>query len=461
MKLKYPALLDPDFQPMELVLREYEARVRASEHQKLSVALERHKGYCERFDFDILRDGLDDAANFAVIDRYIKTLLWVFGGWRIHISGSRPVYEYLRDAYRKGGSREFDVWFMGDRVYERPFEVAYWERPEDMPATKHSAKAVGRHLGGCRIGFDAGGSDRKVSAVIDGETVYSEEVVWHPKTQADPEYHYQGILDSFRTAASKLPRVDGIGVSTAGVTIDNRIMVAALFIKVSEADFERRVKNIYLDAARELGEDIPIEVANDGDVTALAGAMNMNENGILGIAMGTSEAGGYVDPNGNITGWLNELAFVPVDFNRGAAVDEWSGDYGCGVKYFSQDGVIKLAPAAGIDLDESLTPAEKLSAVQALMAQGDPRAARIYESIGSYFGYTLAYYARFYEINRVLIMGRVTSGEGGMILLNRAREVLQGEFPELAEKIQLNIPDESSRRVGQSIAAASLPECAG
>ena len=120
--------------------------------------------------------------------------------------------------------------------------------------------------------------------------------------------------------------------------------------------------------------------------------------------------------------------------------------------------MIKLAPAAGIELDESLTPAEKLSAVQKLMEQGDPRAAKIYESIGSYFGYTLAFYARFYEINHVLIMGRVTSGEGGVILLNRAREVLQGEFPDLAAKIQLNIPDESSRRVGQSIAAASLPE---
>ena len=247
-------------------------------------------------------------------------------------------------------------------------------------------------------------------------------------------------------------------MSTAGVTIDNRIKVAALFIKVSEEDFHSRVKDIYLTAAKALGENVPIEVANDGDVTALAGAMDLNENGILGIAMGTSEAGGYVDPNGNITGWLNELAFVPVDFNRDAAVDEWSGDYGCGVKYFSQDGVIKLAPAAGIELDEGLTPAEKLSTVQKLMEQGDPRAAKIYESIGSYFGYTLAFYARFYEINHVLIMGRVTSGEGGVILLNRAREVLQGEFPDLAAKIQLNIPDESSRRVGQSIAAASLPE---
>ena len=457
MNLKYSATLDPNFQPMELVLREFEAQVRANPSQRLAIALERHNGYCERFDFDILADGVDDARNFSIIERYVKTLLWVIGGWKIHVCGSRAVYEYLRSVYQKGGLREFDEGFMS-RVYERPFEVAFVENPADMPATRRSASAVGRHLSGCRIGFDAGGSDRKVSAVIDGEAVYSEEVVWHPKTQSDPEYHYQGIMDAFRTAASKLPRVDGIGVSTAGVTIGNRIMIASLFLKVSDEDFERRVKNIYLDAARELGENIPIEVANDGDVTALAGAMDLDENGILGIAMGTSEAGGYVDPNGNITGWLNELAFAPVDFCKDAMVDEWSGDCGCGVKYFSQDGVIKLAPAAGIELDASLTPAEKLRVVQGLMAEGDPRAAKIYETIGTYFGYQLAYYARFYDFKHVLIMGRVTSGEGGVILLNRAREVLQGEFPELAQKIELNIPDESSRRVGQSIAAASLPE---
>ena len=213
---------------------------------------------------------------------------------------------------------------------------------------------------------------------------------------------------------------------------------------------------MYIDVAREIGENIPIEVANDGDVTALAGAMSLGENGVLGVAMGTSEAAGYVDMDGNITGWLNELAFAPVDFNEGAMVDEWSGDYGCGVKYFSQDSVIKLCPAAGIELDESLSPAEKLKVVQGLMAQGDERAAKIYDTIGVYFGYAIAYYAQFYKIEHVLVMGRVTSGEGGVLLLDRAREVLAKEFPEL--NVELHIPDESSRRVGQSIAAASLPE---
>ena len=92
------------------------------------------------------------------------------------------------------------------------------------------------------------------------------------------------------------------------------------------------------------------------------------------------------------------------------------------------------------------------------MEKGDERARAIYDTIGVYFGYAISFYSEFYDINHVLIMGRVTSGEGGSIVLNKAQEVLDKEFPDLAKKIQLHIPDESSRRVGQSVAAASLPE---
>lgn len=456
MNLKVNAKLDSQFKPMALVCREMRESTK-NDGQDIIIAVERNKGYTTTYKTRIFRDGTGhDAENYAFVERIVKTLLWVAGGFKIIIAGSDTVAAKIKEAYSYGGARDFDVHFM-ERVYEEKFSVESVSL-ENAPEDKSSASPVGRHLDGCRIGFDAGGSDRKVSAVIDGESVYSEEVVWFPKTNSDPDYHYQGILDAMKTAASKMPRVDAIGVSSAGVYVDNRIMVASLFLKVNDDDFDKKVKNMYLDVAREIGENIPIEVANDGDVTALAGAMNLNDNSVLGIAMGTSEAAGYVDPQGNITGWLNELAFAPVDFCTDAMVDEWSGDYGCGVKYFSQDGVIKLAPAAGIELDENLSPAEKLKVVQGLMAEGDERAAAIYDTIGTYFGYAIAYYSEFYDIKHVLIMGRVTSGKGGEILIARAQEVLDKEFPELAEKINLNIPDENARRVGQSVAAASLPK---
>ena len=456
MNLKVKAKLDPQFAPMSVVCREMREATKEN-GQEIVIAVERNKGYTTTYKTRIFADGIGkDAENFNFVERIVKTLLWVAGGYKIIIAGSEVVGNKIKEAYSHGGARDFDVNFM-EQVYEAKFEVKVVALA-DAPKDKSSASPVGRHLDGCRIGFDAGGSDRKVSAVIDGESVYSEEVVWFPKTNSDPDYHYQGILEAMKTAASKMPRVDAIGVSSAGVYIDNRIMVASLFLKVNEEDFEKKVKNMYLDVAKEIGENIPIEVANDGDVTALAGAMNLNDNSVLGIAMGTSEAAGYVDPQGNITGWLNELAFAPVDFCTEAMVDEWSGDYGCGVKYFSQDGVIKLAPAAGMELDENLSPAEKLKVVQNLMKEGDDRAAAIYDTIGAYFGYAIAYYSEFYDIKHVLIMGRVTSGKGGEILLERAQEVLDTEFPELAQKIKLNIPDENARRVGQSVAAASLPK---
>ena len=456
MNLKVKAKLDPEFQPLSVVVREMRDATKEN-GQDVIVAIERNKGQISTYKTRIYPDGTGhDEENFRFIERIAKSLLWIAGGYKIFIAGSEVVGNKIKEAYTPNGIRAFDEDYMSG-VFEHPFEVVVCPL-EDAPEENYVAESVGRHLDGCRIGFDAGGSDRKVSAVIDGESVYSEEVVWFPKLNSDPEYHYQGILEAMKTAASKMPRVDAIGVSSAGVYIENRTMAASLFLKVGKEDFDKRIKNIYLDVAKEIGEDIPVVVANDGDVTALAGAMDLNDDSVLGIAMGTSEAGGYIDRQGNITGWLNELAFVPCDFNEKAMVDEWSGDYGCGVKYFSQDGVIKLAPYAGIELDESLSPAEKLKVVQGLMEKGDQNAADIYDTIGAYFGYAIAYYSEFYDIKHVLIMGRVTSGQGGQILLSRAQEVLDVEFPELAEKIKLHIPDEKSRRVGQSVAAASLPE---
>ena len=446
-------MLDKGFIPIAAFCRDFEAS--AKNGKEIAVAVERNQGQIAVRRFRIHGTAAMREADAVYVDRTVKMLLWAYGGFKVMIGGDEEIGAVIAKAYAAGGSREFDANFMA-RVYERPFEVVSLPLA-DIPAAKSSAQSVGRNVDGCRIGFDAGGSDRKVSAVIDGVSVYSEEVVWFPKTNADPDYHYEGILNAFRTAASKMPRVDAIGVSSAGVYIDNRAMVASLFIKVPEDEFDAKVKNIYLRAAKELGENIPIEVANDGDVTALAGAMSLERNNILGIAMGTSEAAGYVDGDGNITGWLNELAFAPVDLQEDAMVDEWSGDKGCGVKYFSQDSVIKLAPRAGIVLDEALSPAEKLKVVQHEMDMGNQNADNIYLSIGTYLGHTLAYYAMYYAIGDVLLLGRVMSGKGGDIIIAEARRVLDEEYPEVAA-MELHLPDEKIRRVGQSVAAASLPK---
>ncbi|MCI8423357.1 MAG: ROK family protein [Lawsonibacter sp.] len=391
-------------------------------------------------------------ADLYYVERIIKTMLWMYGGFTVYLT-DQTLCSQLNQLYCAGGQQAFDWDYMAN-VFEHPFQILFCDK---VPEEKSAPKAMGGHLEGCRIGFDAGGSDRKVSAVVNGETVFSEEVVWFPKTNSDPDYHYNGIVSAFQSAAAHMPRVDAVGISSAGVYINNRTMNASLFLQVPQDLFDAKVKDIYIRAVRDTFGDVPYAVVNDGDVSALAGAMSLNDNSVLGIAMGTSEAVGYVDGQGRITGWLNELAFVPVDAAPDAMRDEWSGDIGCGVKYFSQDGVIKLAPRAGIQLEEGLSPAEKLKVVQKLMEDGDPRAAQVYESIGVYLGHTLPYYYEMYSFRHVLLLGRVMSGKGGDLLLETCKKVLSSEYPEIHEVIHLALPDEKFRRVGQSMAAASLP----
>ena len=446
--------LDEAFIPMGPWMIAYEKEA----DRPVAIAIEREEGKVSVFETK-LRDAAFEEANIRYLERYIKFCLWSVGGWKVTVCGCDEEAAKVREEYVLDGPRDFDVNFMMN-TYERPFEFEICA-PEDLPKANDTDKSVGGHLEGCRIGFDAGGSDRKVSAVIDGETVYSEEVVWHPKLSEDISYQYDGIVDSFKTAASKMPRVDGIGVSTAGLLIGNAPMVSSIFLKISRDNWDE-VKTVYDRAAKEIG-DVPIVVANDGDVTALAGAMSMDVAPVMGIAMGTSEAGGYVNADRNVLGWFNELAFAPVDLNQESMADPWSGDNGVGATYFSQDSVIKLAPAAGIELDEALAPAEKLKVVQSILegAEDDPRregAVKIFKTIGCYLAHTLILYGLFYDLKYVLILGRVASGLGGEILVEECNRVLSDEYPETAEQITVMLPDEKMRRVGQSVAAASLPE---
>ncbi|MDD3692724.1 MAG: ROK family protein [Oscillospiraceae bacterium] len=447
-EIKNVPKLDPNFIPMEQFHRSF----LKTATKPLAIAIERESGHVSVYETRIHGTQEMQKADFYYVERLVKFLLWAKGGFKVTICGDEAVFNHIRTLYSEDGERAFDAKTMAD-VYEKPFEVGYRDYNQ-KPAQNESSKPLGGHMDGCRIGFDAGGSDRKVSAVMDGKVLYSEEVVWHPKTTSDPDYHFNEIVAALKTAASKLPRVDAIGISSAGIYVNNRTMLASLFLKVPKDLFDLKVKNIYERACREIG-DVPFVVANDGDVTALAGAMDLNDNGILGIAMGTSEAVGYVDDHGNVTGWLNELAFAPVDAHPDAMEDEWSGDIGCGVKYFSQDSVIKLAPRAGIELSDDLTPAQKLKEVQKLAEQENESALDIFDSIGCYLGHTLPFYARFYNIKHLLLLGRVTSGKGGERMLAKCRAVLNDEYPEL--DINIVLPDEKSRRVGQSVAAAGLP----
>ena len=450
-EMKHAPKLDPTFVPFG-VWRE--AYLKGAE-KPIAIAVERNNGRISVHHTYIHGTPEMKEADYRYVERFVKFLLWSIGGFRVSVCGCSELAQRLQKAYSADGERHFDHTFFF-QLYERELEIV--DLPLDAcPEANEVPEPMGGNMDGCRIGFDAGGSDRKVSAVIDGECVYSEEVVWFPKLNADPSYQYGHILEAFKTAASKMPRVDAIGVSSAGTFIGNAPMISSIFYCVPRDRWEE-VKTVFERAAAEINPNAPVLVANDGDVSALAGAMGLGKGNLMGLAMGTSEAVGYVDRDQNVLGWINELAFAPVDLQEGALQDEWSTDFGIGCKYFSQDAVIKLAPVAGIEVPADLSLAEKLKYVQKLMEADDERAVAVFETIGAYLAYATVQYSQFYDLDYLMLMGRVMSGKGGDTILKVCNEILADEYPAIAKKCLVTLPDEKMRRVGQAVAAASLPK---
>lgn len=450
--------LDPDFIPAALWNREYRKAVaEATDSRKIRIAIDRPERVTWVYETSLLPQSDECSEDtYKYCERIVKFLLWAWGGSRVRISNATDIVEQLQAVYASNGARAFDHEFMGVTCFDEAFSIENADGADMEEVLPQATGGVGS-LKGNRLGFDLGGSDRKCAAMIDGKVVFSEEIKWSPYFESDPSYHRTGIEDSLKRAAAHLPSVDAIGGSAAGIYINNEPRVGSLYRGVSSEDFKKSIRPLFHEL-RSKWNDIPFELANDGDVTAMAGAMAINDSAVLGISMGTSLAGGYINPNGSVTGWINELAFVPVDYRQGVATDEWSGDDGCGAQYFSQQGVGRLLPLSGIEVDEALGLPEKLEVVQEKMMQGDERAAAIYQTIGTYFGYTIAHFADFYEFRHLLFLGRVSSGQGGEIIMKEARRVLDLEFPELSKAIAFQTPDEKTKRHGQAIAAATLPK---
>jgi predicted NBD/HSP70 family sugar kinase len=445
------ATLKRDFRPPITVLQELK-RFAQPGGSVLAIAWERENGYVARYDLPLPSRAEDSAEVAQLAERVVKFLLWANGGWRLMLAGPRKLCQSIKQQYAKTGARAFDAQFMAD-VYGRPMAVEFRKLVE-MPQPYERELLMDNRTSGCRLGFDLGASDFKVSAVKKGKVVFSEEFMWDPRNQPDPEYHYSKLNEGLKKAAATLPRVDAIGGSTAGVVVDNRIQVASLFRAVPQERYAE-AQNLFLRLGKEW--NVPVEVANDGDVTALAGLMSLGKKGILGVAMGSSEAGGFVDRKGCLTGRLSELAFAPVDLHPSAPADEWSGDTGVGAMYFSQQAVNYLAMKKGIRFPAKMPLPERLKRVQERMLDGDVTALTIFQKIGLYLGYTVPWYREFYGFDSMMILGRVTSGPGGVMILETARLILADLFPEVAEQVEVFMPDEKARRVGQSVAAASLP----
>ena len=423
----------------------------------VAIAWEREDGKVYRYDLPIPENLSAAAAKEVsyVVERIAKFIVWSAGGWKLYLAGPDKVVKPVAKAYTKKGARAFDYDFFTS-IYGRPVETCVVPLAE-MPEMNEKPALVKTVADGCRIGFDLGASDFKISALNKGKVVFSKEFPWDPVPQTDPEYHYQKLTAGLKEAAAALPRVDAIGGSTAGTLVGQKMGIASLFrgVKTHSPEKFETAQNMFFRIEKDWG--VPFAIYNDGDVTALAGMITMGKKGILGVAMGSSEAVGYVDMKGRMTGRISELAFAPVDFNPNAPKCEWSGDAGVGAMAFSQQAVNWLAQKYGFKFPKAMKLPERLKVVQAAMEKGDEKALKVYIQIGRFLAHAIPWYNEFYDYENMMILGRVTSGLGGSIILESAKRFLKDVYPEWAEKIDVFMPDEQARRLGQSVAAAQIP----
>jgi len=471
---KVPAPLDPNFAPFVLGKKNYLRYASGSPHT-MEFALERAGGLAAREKCPVFADNHADVdASIHMCGVMIQQLMWERSGFRLSLCGPPKQCEALKKLFSVTGRYAFEVKTMPKvcGTPDVPFEVRIVSKPDELAVSKDQPIVCGKDASGCRLAFDLGKSDIKTVAVRDNQVIESSETEWDV-TNPDPQYHWDAILKAMKATAAKLPYVEAIGGSATGtVGANNEAHWCDIFPNVPPDVYKEKVTHIFNRLAKEFGENVPIRVINDGEVTALAAIMKIGAGNVLGISMGSSEGGGYANKDGNLMGWISEFCYILLDLNPEAPYEPWTPHCGISHMYLGQRGATKLASKAGLDVGAEMNynhpsmnttkhepHAQCLKKIQAAIK--DPalcaKATLIYETVGVYLGYGIAQYSEHYLIDHLMIMGRVSTGAGGDIMLKKAKEVLAAEFPHLMH-IQFHTPDDHFKRVGQCIAAAALPE---
>mmetsp|Transcript_77766 Transcript_77766/g.172217 ORF Transcript_77766/g.172217 Transcript_77766/m.172217 type:complete len:522 (+) Transcript_77766:72-1637(+) len=477
VKPKVPAPLDANFAPFILGKLNYlKCAKEANCTKTLEWALPRADDCCARGSLLCFPEASEYfEATIFLAGVLIQEMMWERSASSLQLCGPQEVCSKVKEAFSIRGKFKFEVETMPKvcGTPDSPFEVSIVASESALPKAVDRPIKCGQDASGCRLAFDLGKSDIKTVAIKDNKVVESKETEWDV-TNADPQYHWDMILTAMKETAATLPRVDAIGGSATGtVSADNEATWCDIFPNVPPDVYKEKVVPIFKNLAKEFG-NVPLKVINDGEVTAVAGAIMVGEGNLLGISMGSSEGGGYCNKDKNLLGWINELCYIQLDLNPDAKSDPWTkGHQGISHQYLGQRGATKLAVRAGVEVPEEMYPdhpnmnnmrhephAKCLKLIQAAMKDPAKKAGvtSLYETVGVYLGYALAQYCEpgHYSIDNVIILGRVSTGEGGTVMCNKAKEVLEVEFPYL-KHIKFHFPDEHFKRVGQCIAAAALP----
>lgn len=472
-KPKVEAPLDPGFSPLVLGKRQYLAAVKDCK-EVLEWALPRDDG-CARFSLPVFPEGSENAdATSYLTGVLIQEALWQRSASELLLAGPQKLCEELKAAFSKGGAYEHEISIMPSvcGTPDKPFEVKIVPAAE-LPPAKDTPQECGKDATGCRLAFDLGKSDLKVVAVKDNEVLYSKETEWDI-TNPDPEYHFGMIMDAMKLAKEKLPRVDAVGGSACGpISANNEARFCDIFPNVPPDVYKEKVVRIFDRLTKEIAGDVPLKVINDGEVTAMAAVQQIKKGNVVGLSMGSSVGAGYANADGNLNGWINEMCHTRLDLNPEAPTDPWSNHVHRGLShmYLGQRAATKLVGKIGIDVPSHYVyphpgmctikhedHAQCLKLIQKAMADPaqEAKVRPLYETVGVYLGYAIAEYCEWYKIENVMILGRVTKGKGGDVMLDTAKKVLETEFPELLP-IEFHTADEHFKAVGQCIAAAALP----
>jgi len=477
-KANVDAPLDPDFSPLYLGKKQY---LQATKNctDKLKWALPRPGG-CGRGELPVFPEGHKNCdASVYMASVLINNMMWERAAASLELSGPAWMTASMVAAYTTDGPCSFEVKNMPNAcgTPDTPFGVTV-VAAKDLSKAKETPSKCGTEANGSRLAFDLGKSDIKVVVVKDNEVLYSKETEWDV-TNVDPDYHFNAIKAAMEIGKAELEKtgskIEAIGGSATGaISANSEATWCDCFPNVPPDVYQEKVVNIFHRLRDALAPGVPLKVINDGEVTALAAYSKLGGKGnILGISMGSSEGGGYANKDGDLLGWINELCFLKLDLNPEAPHDPWTKGTHSGIShmYLGQRGATKLAKAGGIEAPENqLWPhpdmctikhdnhAQCLKLIQKAMTDPakEPQARKIYETVGVYLGYGLCQYLDHYRIDHLMILGRVSKGAGGDIMLEVAKSVLAKEKPKV--KIEFHTADDHFKAVGQCIAAAALPE---
>jgi len=159
-----PAPRDRQFQPVVLFNRNYVGAAKKSGRAgPPGIGLEHECGLASRLETFVLPHA--DAVTLQYVERTVKFLLWARGGWKLFTGSPKVIGDFIRKTSSPTRARKFDCDLTGTACGKK-FEVVV-TTPEKVPANSEMEVAAAGHLKGCRIGFDLGACDYKVSAVVE------------------------------------------------------------------------------------------------------------------------------------------------------------------------------------------------------------------------------------------------------------------------------------------------------